>query len=160
MKEQFDKKLVEKIKDSFLNHEEPFNPQEWEKLSHAYFHPRKKRKFVYWPFLVSGIAASLILVLVFWPIGEDLQKNVQTITDSISIENKQFDKTELPKQEERENLAQMEEDGSTEDIKREVVSEPAIHEPGLVQREISLPIKGVAAVIDNSPSLEEMIRKL
>ena len=46
MKEQFDKKLIEKIKISFEDHEEPFNPQEWEKLSHAYFHPAKKKKFV------------------------------------------------------------------------------------------------------------------
>lgn len=105
MKEQFDKKLIEKIKISFQDHEEPFNPQEWEKLSHAYFHPAKKKKFVLWPFLISGIAASLLLVFVFWPIGDDLQRNVQTIADSITIEGKQFEKIELPKNIAPQNLA-------------------------------------------------------
>lgn len=105
MKEQFDKKLVEKIKASFQNHEEPYDPQEWEKLSHAYFRPVKKKKFVFWPFLASGIAATLLLLLVFWPIGDDLQKNVQTITDSISIPSKQFERIELPRDKAEEQLA-------------------------------------------------------
>jgi hypothetical protein len=105
MKEQFDKKLIEKIKISFEDHEEPFNPQEWEKLSHAYFHPAKKKKFVFWPFLISGIAASLLLVFVFWPFEDELQRNVQTLTDSISIEGKQFEKIELPRDKEQTNLA-------------------------------------------------------
>ncbi|HLU89961.1 MAG TPA: hypothetical protein VKZ51_09035, partial [Cyclobacteriaceae bacterium] len=160
MKEQFDRKLVEKIRDSFLNHEEPFNPQEWEKLSHAYFHPRKKKKFAYWPFLISGIAASLLLVLVFWPIGDDLQKNVQTITDSISIENKQFEKAELPRQEESENLAQAEKNLGSRDANKAVLPASDSAEPDVVQREVSLPIQHVATVTDQSPSLEEMGRKL
>ena len=105
MKEQFDKKLIEKIKISFENHEEPFNPQEWEKLSHAYFHPAKKKKFAFWPFLISGIAASLLLVFVFWPFEEELQRNVQTLTDSITIEGKQFEKIELPRDKVQDNLA-------------------------------------------------------
>src|SRR5690606_5591769 len=105
MKEQFDKKLIEKIKVSFEEHEEPFNPQEWEKLSHVYFRPVKKKKFIFWPFLVSGIAASLLLMFVFWPIGDDLQKNVQTIADSITIEGKQFEKIELPRDVAPKNLA-------------------------------------------------------
>ena len=105
MKEQFDKRLVEKIKDSFQNHEEPFNPQEWEKLSHAYLQPIRKRKFAYWPFLASGIAASLLLLLVFWPIGEDLEKNLKTLTDSITLEGKPFEAVELPPKKEPQNLA-------------------------------------------------------
>jgi hypothetical protein len=105
MKEQFDKKLIERIKISFENHEEPFNPQEWEKLSHAYSHPAKKKKFAFWPFLASGIAASLLLVFVFWPFGDELQQNVQTIADSITIEGKQFEKIELPKDRIPDNLA-------------------------------------------------------
>ncbi|MEX2593548.1 MAG: hypothetical protein WD426_12310 [Anditalea sp.] len=111
MKEQFDKKLVEKIKDSFQNHEEPFNSQEWEKLSHSYFQPAKKKKFAYWPFLASGVAASLLLLLVFWPVGIDLKKNVKTFTESITIDNKQFEKIELPKG--KQQLALKEEKGSS-----------------------------------------------
>lgn len=105
MKEQFDKKLVEKIKISFENHEEPFNPQEWEKLSHAYFQPAKKKKFALWPFLISGIAASLFLVFVFWPFEDELQQNVQSLADSITIEGKQFEKIELPRDRVPDNLA-------------------------------------------------------
>lgn len=105
MKEQFDKKLIEKIKISFEDHEEPFNPQEWEKLSHAYFHPAKKKKFAFWPFLISGIAASLLLVFVFWPFGDELQQNVKTLADSITIEGKQFEKIELPRDREQPQLA-------------------------------------------------------
>lgn len=108
MKEQFDKKLIEKIKISFEDHEEPFNPQEWEKLSHAYFHPAKKKKFVFWPFLISGIAASLLLVFVFWPFGDELQQNVKTLADSITIEGRQFEKIELPRDREPPSLASAE----------------------------------------------------
>ncbi|MDN3668561.1 outer membrane beta-barrel protein [Echinicola jeungdonensis] len=91
MKEQFDKRLVEKIKDSFLSHEEPLEPREWERFSQAYFNkPVQKRRWVHWPFWVSGLAASLLLVLVFWPFGERIEENVQTLTDSIIIKSKPF----------------------------------------------------------------------
>src|SRR5690606_31079440 len=118
MKEQFDKKLVEKIKVSFQDHEEPFNPQEWEKLSHAYFHPVKKKKFPYWPFLASGIAASLLFVLVFWPIGDDLEKNVQTITDTISIDTKQFEKIEPVQESADQQVASNDESARKSDNER------------------------------------------
>ena len=108
MKEQFDRKLAEKIKASFLDHEEPFNPQEWEKLSLSYFRHPKKKKFIFWPFLVSGIAASLLLLLMFWPISEDIKENVQTIADSITINSKQFEKIETPEVQDRELALQKE----------------------------------------------------
>ncbi|WP_158858637.1 outer membrane beta-barrel protein [Lunatibacter salilacus] len=69
MKEQFDKKLVEKIKDSFSHHEEPFDSRQWEKLSAAYFKPTKSVWQLYWPYITTGIAASLLLVLFFSPLG-------------------------------------------------------------------------------------------
>src|SRR5690606_28391116 len=108
MKEQFDRKLAEKIKASFLDHEESFNPQEWEKLSLSYFRHPKKKKFIFWPFLVSGIAASLLLLLMFWPISDDIKENVQTIADSITINSKQFEKIEAPEMQDRELALQKE----------------------------------------------------
>lgn len=157
MKEQFDKKLVEKIKDSFLNHEEPFNPQEWEKLSHAYLHPVKKKKFVYWPFLASGIAASLLLLLVFWPIGDDLQKNVQTITDSISIPSKQFERIELPKAKNSDQLALKEDKRSEISKEIESLSVLIIKNPEEGLRENAVSITGVDAGAQlTTPSLSKI----
>ncbi len=146
MKEQFDKRLVEKIKASFEDHEEPFNPQEWEKLSHAYFQPVRKKKFVHWPFLVSGIAASLLLLLVFWPIGEDLEKNIKTLTDTITLEGKQFEAVELPPRKEPQSLAL-----NREADQLQVVKEPSLATsndllPDSQEREIPVPINMDAAL--------------
>jgi hypothetical protein len=67
MKEQFDKKLAEKIKASFENHEEAADPREWEKFSDAFFSEKKAKKAVMWPFILAGAAACLILGLVIFP---------------------------------------------------------------------------------------------
>ncbi|MCH7412782.1 PorT family protein [Belliella sp. R4-6] len=65
MKEQFDKKLADKIKDSFENHSESYDPVQWKKLSEAYFQPKATSKPI-WGWLVTGIAASLVIgLLVF-----------------------------------------------------------------------------------------------
>ena len=61
MKEQFDKRLVDKIKDSFQHHEEPFDLQEFEKFKKLYFGRKSnvfKRIGAFW---WLGIAASLVL---------------------------------------------------------------------------------------------------
>jgi hypothetical protein len=158
MKEQFDKKLVEKIKDSFQNHEEPFNPQEWEKLSHSYFHPIKKKKFAYWPFLASGIAASFLLLLLFWPIGEDLQKNVRTFTESITIDSKPFEKIELP-----HGKGQLVLKGNQwkNAVKKENIPETAKNDTGTNLREKITAIgEADPGSKDVSPSLEEMASRL
>lgn len=61
MKEQFDKRLVEKIKDSFEQYQEPLNPVELEKFKKRYFGKKDKGFFslsgIWW----GGIAASLII---------------------------------------------------------------------------------------------------
>ncbi|MEX2513560.1 MAG: outer membrane beta-barrel protein [Cyclobacteriaceae bacterium] len=83
MKVQFDKRLVDKIKDSFKTHEESFDPVQWEKLSKAYFKPKRKGWVVYWPFISAGVAASLILVLFYFPFEQTLERKVKTLADSI-----------------------------------------------------------------------------
>jgi hypothetical protein len=67
MKEQFDKKLAEKIKASFENHEEAADPREWEKFSDAFFSEKKAKKAVIWPFILAGAAACLVLGFVIFP---------------------------------------------------------------------------------------------
>ncbi|MFC4871209.1 outer membrane beta-barrel protein [Negadavirga shengliensis] len=86
MKEQFDKRLVEKIKSSFDHHEEPFDPREWEKLSKAYFKPKRKGWVAFWPFVTAGIAASLLLVLVYFPKQDDIENHLRSLSDSLSLE--------------------------------------------------------------------------
>jgi hypothetical protein len=71
MKEQFDKKLAKKIADTFSQHEEPFDPKEWEKISATYFKNPRKGKWLKWALPISGIAASLMLFMIFLPPAEE-----------------------------------------------------------------------------------------
>ena len=83
MKEQFDKKLAEKIEASFSNHEEPFDPKQWEKFSDAYFKPKKKAWLIYWPFITAGVAASLLFFFFYFPKQEEIGQKVKSITDAV-----------------------------------------------------------------------------
>jgi hypothetical protein len=65
MKEPFDKKITEKIRDTFEAHNEPFDPKEWGKFSDAYF-GKSRKPFGAWWLFAGGIAASLLLVAVLW----------------------------------------------------------------------------------------------
>lgn len=86
MKEQFDKRLVEKIRDSFQDHEEAFDPREWEKFSHAYFNkPKKNKRIAYWPFWVSGIAASLLLLFFFLPFEKQIDEGLTALKNEPAI---------------------------------------------------------------------------
>jgi hypothetical protein len=66
MKEQFDKKLVEKIRDSFEHHEEVYDPKEWEKLSSAYFRPKKGLAKSPWMLWAASLVALLALSFLFF----------------------------------------------------------------------------------------------
>ncbi|GAB2624588.1 outer membrane beta-barrel protein [Belliella aquatica] len=81
MKEQFDKKLAEKIKDSFANHQEPFDPKQWEKFSATYFRSKAPRKKFAWIWWTSGIAASLLIgILLLSPFNDIDQFNQEVIS--------------------------------------------------------------------------------
>ncbi|EON77764.1 hypothetical protein ADIS_1683 [Lunatimonas lonarensis] len=92
MKEQFDKKLTEKIRDTFDRFEEPYDPAQWKKLSEAYFQvPAKPKRFAFiWPLVTAGIAASLLLGVVFWPreldIDNDLEKLATRDESAVGVE--------------------------------------------------------------------------
>ncbi|WP_291787387.1 outer membrane beta-barrel protein [Cecembia sp.] len=67
MKAQFDKKLSEKIKDSFRHYEEPYDPKAWDKLAAAYFKPKKG--LMDRPWFLRAAALALILgfsALFYW----------------------------------------------------------------------------------------------
>ena len=84
MKEQFDKKLADKIKDSFANHSESYDPKQWERLSAVYFKPKTTSKPI-WGWLATGIAASLVVgLLVFSQFGglEPTFENELSLVDS------------------------------------------------------------------------------
>lgn len=81
MKEQFDKKLAEKIKDSFANHQEPFDPKQWEKFSATYFSSKAPSKKFAWIWWASGIAASLLIgILLLSPFNDVDQFNQEVIS--------------------------------------------------------------------------------
>jgi len=67
MKEQFDKRLVEKIKDSFENHGEPFDPKAWESFSAAYFKSKKGTSKFSWILWAASVALVLGLTYLFFP---------------------------------------------------------------------------------------------
>jgi hypothetical protein len=71
MKEQFDKKLAEKIKASFEHHEETFDPKEWEKLSTAYFKPKKGLAKAPWLVWAASMVAVLGLGLLFFNLNKN-----------------------------------------------------------------------------------------
>lgn len=75
MKEQFDKRLVEKIKDSFEQFQEPLNPIELEKFKKQYLGKKNKDIFSIYGIWWGGIAASLIIgaFLIFQKDG--IEKN-------------------------------------------------------------------------------------
>jgi len=90
MKEQFDKKLAEKIKASFSKHEEPFDPKEWGKFSDAYFKPKRKAWLIYWPFMTAGIAASLLFFFFYFPKQEEIDQKVKSIADAVTMDKAPF----------------------------------------------------------------------
>lgn len=90
MREQFDKKLVEKIKDSFLQNEEPFDPKEWEKFSRSYFGTKKKGLLPNWGIWIAGIAAALVMAFFLIPGKGTEESPLLSQADSLSVESKSF----------------------------------------------------------------------
>lgn len=60
MREQFDKKLVNKIKSSFKELEGGYDASEWDKFSKIYFNKKQKPKLL-WVKWISGVAAAILL---------------------------------------------------------------------------------------------------
>ncbi|WP_114750660.1 outer membrane beta-barrel protein [Pleomorphovibrio marinus] len=125
MKEQFDKDLAKKIKDSFRNYEEPYDPKAWEKLSKAYFKPRKNLWALYWPFITSGLAASLALAVLLWPGQEDRKSTTQSFSDSTAPFPEPLPKADI----EPHSDAQDKNGGLAENAQRKSSTEQSRKEP-------------------------------
>ncbi|MCH7408790.1 PorT family protein [Belliella sp. DSM 111904] len=132
MKEQFDKKLVDKIKDSFENHQEKFDPQEWDKFSNAYFGGgQKKSPMMWWPW-VSGIAAAIVLgfFLFIQLSDQEIQENSFMAMEEypISKQSENHRDYQLPKEE--QVLDQSRKDEFKEDKGIENLSEDKLNHVG------------------------------
>ena len=92
MREQFDKKLINKIKSSFNELEGEFDASEWDKFSKIYFKKEEKPKMI-WLKWFSGIAAAILLGISLYAILRPAQ-NI-TIEDQNLITN---NKEDVPEQ--------------------------------------------------------------
>jgi len=92
MREQFDKKLINKIKSSFNELEGEFDASEWDKFSKIYFKKEEKPKMI-WLKWFSGIAAAILLGIFLYAILRPAQ-NI-TIEDQNLITN---NKEDVPEQ--------------------------------------------------------------
>lgn len=92
MREQFDKKLINKIKSSFNELEGEYDASEWDKFSKIYFKKEAKPKMI-WLKWFSGIAAAILLGISLYAILRPAQ-NI-TIEDQNLITN---NKEDVPEQ--------------------------------------------------------------
>lgn len=92
MREQFDKKLINKIKSSFNELEGEYDASEWDKFSKIYFKKEEKPKMI-WLKWFSGIAAAILLGISLYAILRPAQ-NI-TIEDQNLITN---NKEDVPEQ--------------------------------------------------------------
>jgi hypothetical protein len=90
MREQFDKKLVEKIKSSFMQHKEPLDPNEWDKFSRAYFKTKKRRIPPYLWFGMGGIAAGFVLAFLLIPQTDTVQFDTLSSSENSLSEKKEL----------------------------------------------------------------------
>jgi hypothetical protein len=90
MREQFDKKLVNKIKSSFKELEGEYDASEWDKFSKIYFNKQKPK--LLWVKWLSGIAAAILLGIslytVIKPVENISNKDQNLITESKNIPQK------------------------------------------------------------------------
>jgi hypothetical protein len=116
MKEQFDKRLVDKIKDSFQQHQEPFDLQEFEKFKKLYFRRKnnglKRIGAFWWMGIAASLIAGLILLNQFQFKDEDqnlvdllTSNDSKTLEAPNSIESQKEDQEKSP-----ENLTSIESD--------------------------------------------------
>ncbi|UJP65583.1 outer membrane beta-barrel protein [Mongoliitalea daihaiensis] len=97
MKEPFDKKLSQRIKSVFENHQESPSEKEWEKFAAAYFNKPAKKPVPIWIWWFSGIAASLVFgIWLLNPTSIDhSEEQLLSFADSLAKESKTFTFEEL-----------------------------------------------------------------
>jgi hypothetical protein len=106
MKEQFDKKLAEKIKASFENHQEAYNPKEWDKLSATYFAKPKGAILPFWMYWAASLVAiAFVASIVLF--NTDDKENLYTSETEVELkeENTQDTIQSQQPQNEDKNIA-------------------------------------------------------
>lgn len=113
MKEQFDKRLVEKIKDSFEKHEEAYDPAAWDKLAATYFKHKKGFGIAPWIYWAAAITLLMGLSVLFFNLNDaDLHTN-----ENILVQNEDI--------KELSGTKDMHEEGIKESIKEVIESAPS-----------------------------------
>jgi hypothetical protein len=140
MKEQFDKQLVEKIKDSFEKHQEPYDPANWDKLAATYFATKKGFIIAPWIYWAAGIALLVGLSIVLINSSNELgQADQKPIAQNIQVEEPLLNE----EKEGQESIIPLED--SKEDL--EALNIISIPESGLLTKNNSYP--DTDAIIDN-----------
>jgi hypothetical protein len=130
MKEQFDKKLSNKIKSAFEDHQEPFDPQAWESFSAAYFKTGLSGGRSIWKWWLSGIAASIALafmVFALLPTG-DLSEDNFHVNENKSLNQEELTDTIDSKNDNSPQSFEIREIGSTnnsQSTKNQTISDPS-----------------------------------
>lgn len=119
MREQFDKKLVNKIKSSFKELEGDFDASEWDKFSKMYFQKEAKPKLL-WVKWLTGIAAAILLG---FSLNAILQPNQISSTDDQNL----VSKNQMGSQIQEENI------GSKGSVSIPTPSAPQSDSPDLVK---------------------------
>jgi hypothetical protein len=91
MREQFDKKLVNKIKSSFSENEEAFDASEWDKFSKIYF-KKEGKPMLFWIKWASGIAAAILIGIILNSLLTPIKQTSNQATNLITL--KEEDKSE------------------------------------------------------------------
>lgn len=123
MREQFDKKLVNKIKSSFKELEGDFDASEWDKFSKMYFQKEAKPKLL-WVKWLTGIAAAILLG---FSLNAILQPNQISSTDDQNL----VSKNQMGSQIQEENI------GSKGSVSIPTPSAPQSDSPDLVKAQKS-----------------------
>jgi len=84
MREQFDKKLVNKIKSSFSEKEEAFDASEWDKFSKIYF-KKEGKPLLFWIKWASGIAAAILIGITLNSLLTPIQQTSNQATNLITL---------------------------------------------------------------------------
>ena len=89
MREQFDKKLANKIKSSFKDLEGEFDASEWDKFSKIYFR-KKSKPMVVWIKWLSGIAAAILIGIALFTMYQPALNPTSDIQNTIAENGKGF----------------------------------------------------------------------
>lgn len=143
MKEQFDKKLTDKIKASFEKHQEEYDPKEWDKLSAAYFGKPKGAAFPSWAYWAASLTALLLVTSVLVFNSLDTTQDSRVITEQNEPDEKALEDNIVNQQKSiSESVIEEKSIASAEKPTRELPRAKAAKQPVLEENRVQTPEKG------------------